>query len=205
MQSRCASHEVKRHEHAVWVGHVVGEGWTLGKAVAPVKRTRGQKVLPRPGLEAQARHAVSSRSCNDVVQYRTARSLPAHGLGYVHRLDLAVLLRQAFERPEPQERLIVPDRPETDVGRLQAADVQRVRTSGRRLCSGRAQMDMQEAGNAWVAQVALDEAHHRVGISQLLAIVFTSYRACGPVPPPAAPIAAIDARGPGTKPWSRGL
>ena len=73
--------------------------------MAPIKRTRGRKVLPRPSLKAQARHSVCSGSCNDVVQYRSTRSLSAHGLGYMHRLNFSMILRQAFQRAEPQERL----------------------------------------------------------------------------------------------------
>src|SRR6516162_4158168 len=83
---RARLQEVKRHEDAVWVEHVVGEGCALSEAMAPIKRARGRKVFPRSSLKAQARHSTCSGSCNDVVQHRTTRSLSAHGLGDMHRL-----------------------------------------------------------------------------------------------------------------------
>src|SRR5262249_34169385 len=69
--------QVEGHEDTVWIGHVVTEWRTFGEAMAPVERTRGLKIVPGTGLEAQARHPAFSRGRNDVTAWCVPRLFAA--------------------------------------------------------------------------------------------------------------------------------
>ena len=78
----------------------------------------------------------------------------------MHRLDLTMIGREPLQRTDPQERLVVPDRPKADVGRLQPVEVQGVCATRSRLRPGAGQMDVKKLDHARVAEVALDDSHH---------------------------------------------
>jgi hypothetical protein len=152
--------QVERHEDTVRVEHIIGEGRALHEPMAPIKCLRRPKIFPGARLEAEARHASYSSGRNDVAQHRASHSPSAHGLSGIHGLDLTMIGRESFQRADPQERFIVPDRPKADVGRLQPGEIQRVRATRGRFGPGTGQMGMQEIDNARVAQAAFDDPHH---------------------------------------------
>ena len=78
---RTRSHRKKRarHEDAVGIGPVVGEGRALRKAVAPIERASGRKIVGRARLKAEARHAACLGGCHDVAQHHAPRPPAAHG------------------------------------------------------------------------------------------------------------------------------
>jgi hypothetical protein len=78
----------------------------------------------------------------------------------MHRLDLAVIGGESFQRANPEERFIVPGRPKADLAGLQSRKIQGMRTTGRCLCAGTGQMGMQKIDNARVTEVPLDNSHH---------------------------------------------
>src|ERR1700732_3812926 len=110
----------------------------------PIKSLRRPKIFPGARLEAEARHAAYSCDRNDVAQQRASRSLSAHGLSGMRRLDLTMIGRESLQRADPQERFVVPDRPKADVGRVQPGEVQGVRAARRRFRPGTGQKDTQE-------------------------------------------------------------
>jgi len=61
----------------------------------------------------------------------------------MHRFDFTMIGGEPLQAAESQKRLIVPDRPKTDVGRLQSSGVQGVGASRRRFRPRPGQMNIQ--------------------------------------------------------------
>ena len=69
-----------------------------------------------------------------------------------------MIRRKALQRADGQERFIVPDCPEADVGGLQPGEVQGVRAAWRCFRAGTGQMEPQEIDYPRVGKVAWDDA-----------------------------------------------
>src|SRR3546814_13808447 len=74
-------------------------------------------------------------------------ALPQEGFGGAHRLDLAMLRIEHFERAAPCEFVIAVDRPEGHAARAEAVAIEKV-TAARRRVREHAR-DMLQLGRAW--------------------------------------------------------
>lgn len=68
--------------------------------------------------------------------------------------------REPLQRADTQERFIVPDCPEADVGGLQPGKIQGVRAARRCLRAGAGEMELQEIDYPQVTPVAGDDPYH---------------------------------------------
>src|SRR3546814_6963952 len=76
----------------------------------------------RSGFQAEALETPFARRVDDIIKHVRGDALPQEGFGGAHRLDLAMLRIEHFERAAPREFVIAVDRPEGHVPRAEAVD-----------------------------------------------------------------------------------
>src|SRR3546814_9257959 len=86
----------------------------LGEAESLVQRDRGFESPARSGFQAEALEAVGLRGIDDMIEHMRGDALPQEGFGGAHRLDLAMLRIEHFERAAPCEFVIAVDRPRSE-------------------------------------------------------------------------------------------
>ena len=91
---------------------------------AGIQRLRGQERRLVPRFKIQSPVPSRPRDVDDVVQECPPRSGPAQRAWRAHGLDLALRLRELFERRAAQKRVAVPCRPEGNAGRLELVRVE---------------------------------------------------------------------------------
>src|SRR3546814_427402 len=130
----CSSDLRARHEAAERIGLVIGKRLALGETESLVQRDRGFESPARSAFQAQAPETPFARRVDDTIKHVSGDALPPEGLGAAHRLHLAMLRPQHFERHAPRPLVIPLDPPAGDVPTAEAPVVpgSRLRRSGPR-------------------------------------------------------------------------
>src|SRR3546814_16159679 len=76
---------------------------TLVRSEALVQRDRGFESPARSGFQAEALETPFARRVDDIIKHVRGDTLPQEGFGGAHRLDLAMLRIEHFERAARSE------------------------------------------------------------------------------------------------------
>src|SRR3546814_39394 len=149
--------ERARHEAAERIGLVIGERLALGEAESLVQRDRGFESPARSGFQAEALEAVGLRGIDDMIEHMRGDALPQEGFGGAHRLDLAMLRIEHFERAAPCEFVIAVDRPEGHAARAEAVEIEKVTAARRRVREHAREMLLEQRADRGARQIILDD------------------------------------------------
>jgi hypothetical protein len=84
----------------------------------------------------------------------------------MHGLDLAMVAGKALQRTRAEQNLAVPGRPEADVRRLQAFDVERVVASGRGGGTRSRQVMLDQAAYARIVEISGKDLHREASVEK---------------------------------------
>src|SRR3546814_11773606 len=102
----------------------------------PPRPTRTDTLFPYTTptrSQAEALETPFARRVDDIIKQVRGDALPQEGFGGAHRLDLAMLRIEHFERAAPREFVIAVDRPEGHVPRAEAVEIEEVTAARRRV------------------------------------------------------------------------
>jgi len=92
----------------VRAGLIAGERLALGKPGARIQRPGWAETVHRTCFQAQQPVAALSRNADEVVEHGPAKAEPTSSGGRVHRLELALVITEVFQRSDRQQFATAP-------------------------------------------------------------------------------------------------
>src|SRR5262249_13831851 len=90
--------QVKRHENAVRILHIIVEWLAFGETMFPVQGNCRLEIIPRARLKAQSRNSTRACTRDDVLEHGATYPFPSRRERSVHRFHLAMIFGEPLQR-----------------------------------------------------------------------------------------------------------